>query len=94
MKISFIKYDKDKESYKIAKGLGMDVFEIDNPDKIDEKIDELKANNYTTIFIPNDLASFSEKMQKRYKNDGRVSIIITPTKMYNLENSGKNDNNE
>lgn len=80
MRISFIKYKQDHENFKIAKGLGMDVFEIEEPEKIDEKIDELKQKNYTTIVIPNELASFSENLENKYKYDSKINIIITPSK--------------
>ena len=79
MKISFLKYKKDLESYKIPKGFGMDVFEIENPEQIDNKIEELKNNNYTTIFIPSELASFSEKLINDYKYDNKLNIVITPS---------------
>lgn len=81
MKISFVKQKKDKDMYKIPKGLGMDIFEIDNPNQIDSKIEELKQQNYTTICIPNYLASFSENIIKKYQRDTNFKIIITPQKI-------------
>lgn len=78
MKISFIKYEKE-ENYQIPKILGMKVEEIKEPEEIDNKIQELKENKYTTIIIPNELASFSEKINK-YKNDNTINIIITSSK--------------
>ena len=81
MKISFVKQKQDKDTYKIPKGLGMDIFEIDNPNQIDSKIEELKQQNYTTICIPNYLASFSENIIKKYQRDTNFKIIITPQKI-------------
>lgn len=80
MKISFLKTTQDKESYKIAQGFGMDIFEIDDPEKVDSKIQELKQEQYTTVFIPSDLASFSENIIKQYQYDPAIKIIITPSK--------------
>ena len=80
MKISFLKTTQDKESYKIAQGFGMDIFEIDDPEGIDNKIQELRQAKYTTIFIPSDLASFSENIIKQYQYDPAIKIIITPSK--------------
>ena len=80
MKISFIKYKDDLENYKIVKGLGFDVFEIDKPEEIDNKIDELEKQKYTTIFIPNNLAVFSEQLYDKYKYNDKLNIILTPTK--------------
>ena len=78
MKVSFIKYEKEK-NYQIPKILGMKVEEIKEPDEIDNKIQELKENKYTTIIIPNELASFSAKINK-YKYDSTINVIITPSK--------------
>ena len=79
MKISFIKY-KTKEIYRIPKAIGLNVEELKEPEEIDNKIQELKEQKYTTIIIPNELASFSEKIYNQYKNDPTLNIIITPTK--------------
>ena len=79
MKISFIKYEKEP-NYKIPKLLGMNIEEIKKPEQIDEKIEQLKKEKYTTIVIPNELASFSENIINKYKNDNTLNIIITPTK--------------
>ena len=49
-------------------------------EEIDNKIQELKEQKYTTIIIPSELASFSEKIYNEYKNDPKINIIITPTK--------------
>lgn len=79
MKISFIKYEKE-ENYFVPKLLGMDVAEIKEPEQIDEKIEELRNQNYTTIVISNELASFSENIINKYQYDNSLNIIITPTK--------------
>lgn len=78
MKISFIKYEKEKD-FKIPQLFGMNVEEIKEPEQIDEKIEELKKQNYTTIVISNELASFSEKMINKYKYDNTLNIVITPS---------------
>ena len=80
MKISFIKYTKDSQNYKIAKKLGFDVFELEEPEQIDHKIEELRSKNYSTIIMPNELASFSEKIIQKYQYDPKIKIIITQSK--------------
>ena len=80
MKISIIKYGKDTKEYNLSKLLGINIEEIREPEEIDKKIEELKGRNYTTIIIPNELASFSEKLEKQYKYDTGINIIITPNK--------------
>lgn len=79
MKISFIKYEREKD-FKIPQLFGMNVEEIKEPEQIDEKIEELKKQKYTTVIIPNELASFSEKIINKYKYDNSLNIIIMPSK--------------
>ena len=79
MRIVFIKYEKEK-NYQIPKLFGLNVQELKEPEQIDEKIEELKEKQYTTIVIPNELASFSEKIINKYKYDNTINIIITPLK--------------
>ena len=80
MKLSYIKYKNDNETFKIPKRLGMPVFEIEEPEKIDEQIEILKNEKYNTIIIPNDLASFSEDIIKKYRKDSSLNIFIVPKK--------------
>lgn len=80
MKVSFIKYKDDKNSYKIAKMFGLDVYEINEPEEIDKQIEKLKNEEYKTIFIPNNLASFSDNIIKKYQDNDDIKIILTPTK--------------
>ena len=90
MKVSFIKYKNDSKSYKMAKGLGMDVFEIDSPELIDKKIEELEKDEYTTIFIPNNLACFSEQIYSKYKSQkhSKRNLIydVKRSENYRLQN--------
>jgi len=79
MKMSFIKYEKE-ENYQIPKILGINIEQIKEPEQIDEKIEELKEQKYTTIVISNELASFSEKIISKYKYDNSLNIVITPSR--------------
>lgn len=78
MKVSFIKFKQDTKGYSFARNLGMDVFEIDNPEDIDIEIKKLKNKKYDTIILSNELASFSKYLYGKYDNDDKVRIIITP----------------
>ena len=80
MAISWIKSAKDNKSFRIFKGLGMDVYEIEDLDKTDEKIKELVNKDYNTIVISNELASFSQDIIKKYNKTYDVNIIIAPSK--------------
>ena len=42
MAISWLKSSNDNKSFKLFKGLGMDVYEINDLEKTDEKIKELE----------------------------------------------------
>lgn len=80
MKISWIKYREDKDSFKILKNLGLDVFEVEDLDKTDHKIKELVDQNYNTIILSNEIANFSEDIFTKYMKDKNINIIIAPNK--------------
>ena len=74
MKISWLKYEKDKDSFKLPEALGLDVYKIPDLEDSDKKIEELINNEYKTIIISNDVASFSEDIKNK---DNNVKIIIS-----------------
>ncbi|MCI8361816.1 MAG: hypothetical protein HFJ41_01455 [Clostridia bacterium] len=78
MKISWIKYEKDNKDFKIAERLGMDVYRIETPEEVDNKMEELVKNNYKTIVLSNEVAGFSEDIIKKYQNNKDINIIISP----------------
>lgn len=78
MKISWIKYEKDNMDFRIAERLGMDVYRIESPDEVDEKMQELVKEDYDTIVLSNEVAGFSEDIIKKYQKDKGVNIIISP----------------
>lgn len=80
MKISWIKYEKDNKNYIMPERLGFDVFKLNNPEETDKKIEELIKDKYNTIFITNEIASFSNDIIKKYGKDDKIKIIITKTK--------------
>lgn len=80
MEISCLKSAGDKKSFKLFKGLGMDVYDIDNLENTDEKIKELIQQNYNTIIISNEVANFSQDIIKKYKKTENINIIIAPSK--------------
>ena len=57
--------------------MGFPVYEIKDLETVDNKIKELKENNYTTIIITSELAGFSEDIIKKYKKQKNFNIIIT-----------------
>lgn len=80
MKISWLKSKNDEKSFKIQKHIGFDVYEIEDLEETDNKIDELVKNKYNTIIISNEVAGFSSDIIKKYKNDDSINIIISRNK--------------
>lgn len=80
MKISCIKGKNDESSFKILQNLGADIYEINDYDETDNTIKQLVDANYKTIWITNELASFSEDIIKKYNKNDDVKIFIVPTK--------------
>jgi vacuolar-type H+-ATPase subunit F/Vma7 len=80
LKISWIKAKSDTYSFKFPKTMGLDVFDIEDLEKTDIKINELVQKNYNTIIMTNEVAGFSEDIIKKYKNNEEINIIIAPLK--------------
>lgn len=80
MSIGWIKYKKDNKSFRMPKNLGLNVYDIEDLDDTDKKIDELVKNNFNTIIVSNEVASFSEDIIKKYSKNEEVNIIIAPHK--------------
>lgn len=78
MKVSWIKYEKDNKDFAIAERLGMNVYRIESPEEVDNKMQELIEKNYKTIVLSNEVAGFSEDIIKKYQNKKDVNIIISP----------------
>ena len=78
MKVSFLKYYKDSDSFLLLKRLGFNVVDIEKPENVDEVIEDLKQKNYTTIVLQDELASFSEGIINKYSTDTEFNIVIIP----------------
>ena len=77
MKISWLKSENDKNSFKFPENFGFDVYKLSNLDEVDSKIDELIKNNYNTIILSNEIAGFSQKINNEYIKNKNVEIIIS-----------------
>lgn len=80
MKFSCIRAKEDEQSFHFLQGMGMKVCELDDLEKTDEAISELIKKDYTTIFLSNEVAGFSEDIIKKYRNNKNIHIIIAPSK--------------
>ena len=77
MKISWLKYEKDKKSFRLPQALGFDVFLLDDLDKTDETMKKLIQEHYDTIILSNEVAGFSEDIIKKYQKDKDIKIVIS-----------------
>lgn len=80
MKISWIKQEKDKKNFTIAEKLGMEVYNLNDPEEVDKTINKLVNENYNTIILSNELAGFSEDIIKKYQTNKNINIIISSRK--------------
>lgn len=78
VRISCIKYSKDNNSFSFFKAIGANIIELEDLENTDKELEKLIENNYKTIFISNDVASFSEDIIKKYNKNNDIRIIITP----------------
>lgn len=76
MKVSWIRGKDDNESFKILKNLGFDVYNMEEPENTDKKIEELINNDYKIIILSNEIASFSSDIITKYQNQDEISIVI------------------
>ena len=77
VKISWIKYEKDKKSFRLPQALGFDVFLLDDLEKTDETMKKLIQQHYDTIVLSNEVAGFSEDIIKKYLKDKDIKIVIS-----------------
>ncbi|MCI9365471.1 MAG: hypothetical protein HFJ54_02390 [Clostridia bacterium] len=80
MKISWIKTKNDKNSFRVFENMGFDVYNLEEPEDTDKKINELINDNCKTIILSNEIASFSNDIITKYKKQDDVSIIIASGK--------------
>ena len=76
MNVLWIKLEQDKKSFRIPENLGFEVLKIRDTENIDKKIDELIRKNYNTIILSNEIAGFSQKINKEYLRNKNINIII------------------
>ena len=59
MKITWMKGQNDKDSFKMFERMGMDICKIEDLETTDEKLKELINQKYTRIVMTNEVAGFS-----------------------------------
>ena len=80
MRISWIKYENDKQSFKMPEALGFNVLSLKDPEETDKTINELISQNYKTVILSNEIAGFSGDIIKKYGKDKNINIIIASRK--------------
>ena len=77
LSIVWIKSYNDNKNFRLAKGFGFDVYEIENMEDVDKKIKDLVNKKYSTIVVSKELAAFSQDIITKYKKTDNVNIIIS-----------------
>ena len=80
MKVSWIKYEKDKNSFRLPQALGLDVITLKDLEQTDETMKKLIQEHYDTIILSNEVAGFSEDIIKKYQKDKDIKIVISFSK--------------
>lgn len=80
MKITLLKSEKDKKSFRMLENMGIDIFKISDLEKTDDAINRLIKHDYRTIIMTNEVAGFSESIIKKYSRTNDIKIIIAPPK--------------
>ncbi len=75
-KISYIKSIHDKTSFNFFKNIGMYGVELTDLDNVDKVLSKLIDKDYTTFFITNEVAGYSDDLFKKYYNSKDINIII------------------
>ena len=78
--MSWIKYEKDKESFRLPQALGLEVITLKDLEQTDETMRKLIQKHYDTIILSNEVAGFSEDIIKKYQKDKDVKIVISFSK--------------
>ena len=73
----YIKYKNEKRKVFLNENFGVHVIEIENAEDIDNAIDKIRIEEtVSTIFISDEIASFSSNIVLKYKRDKNIKIII------------------
>ena len=74
----YIKYKWEQTKPFLNENFGVKVVEIENAEDIDIVIENInEKENVNTIFISNEMASFSSNIFNEYKRDKNIKIIIS-----------------
>lgn len=76
MKVSWLRGRDDNKTFNVLKNLGFEVYNIDDPENTDKKIEDLVKNDYKIIVLSNEIASFSSDIITKYSNQDEISIVI------------------
>lgn len=72
----YIKSKNENKKMFLNERFGVSVIELDDLEEIDREIEKIAIEKNNIIYISNELASFSNNIDK-YKNDKNVKIIIS-----------------
>ena len=72
----YIKYKNEKQKIFLNANFGVEVIEIDDAEEIDNVLKNISNKKSTTIFMSDEIASFSEDIVKKYRRDKNIKIMI------------------
>lgn len=72
----YIKYKNEKQKIFLNANFGVEVIEIDDAEEIDNVLKNISNKKRTTIFMSDEIASFSEDIVKKYRRDKNIKIMI------------------
>ncbi len=73
----YIKSKNEKRKIFLNEKFGVNVIELDDLENIDEEIQKVAMEKNNILYISNELASFSNDIISKYKNDKNIKIIIS-----------------
>lgn len=73
----YIKSKNEKKKIFLNERFGVNVIELDDLENIDEEIQKVAMEKNNIVYISNELASFSNDIISKYKNDKNIKIIIS-----------------
>lgn len=79
MKIAMLKAKGDDNHFPILSAIGGKLIEVEDMEKTDDILRSLVEQQYTSIWLSNEVASFSQDIITKYETENGVHIFISPS---------------
>lgn len=77
MKIAMVKAKNEKNHFPILSAIGGKLIELEDVEQTDQVLKELVKQDYTSIWLSNELACFSQDIVTKYQKENGVHIFIS-----------------